>query len=121
MTSLKKAESKIHGQGIFTEERIAKGREFYQIQPNKKYNHQVKGCAFIGDNTWIEDKVLNFVNHSCDANTLFDTSKLALIALREIPIGEEITVDYNRTETGGNRVDCNCGSQKCRGYFLRIE
>jgi SET domain-containing protein len=44
-----------------------------------------------------------------------------LVAKRDIVVGEEIVVDYNETEVGGVEVPCNCGSDKCRGFFLRIE
>jgi len=53
-------------------------------------------------------------NHSCDPNTGF--SGLDVVALRDINIGEELTIDY---VTFCDRLmppfDCQCGSPKCRG------
>ena len=119
-----KQRSKIHGLGIFTIRDIKKDEIFYYA-PLRKISHQSRPkYAFIGNDTWISDKkVLNFVNHSCEPDTIFDISdkKPKLIAKRNIHSGEEITVNYNKTELGGNKVACNCKSKKCKKYFLRVE
>jgi D-alanine-D-alanine ligase len=53
-------------------------------------------------------------NHSCDPNTGF--SGLNVMALRDINIGEELTIDYS-TFCDGHMpsFECQCGSPKCRG------
>jgi D-alanine-D-alanine ligase len=53
-------------------------------------------------------------NHSCDPNTAY--SGLNLIALRDIAVGEELTIDY----AGFGNADaapflCSCGAVNCRG------
>ncbi len=118
-----KVPSEIHGTGIFTQRDINKGEVFYDI-PLKVLFHELRPrCAFIGNNSWVSDEeVLNYINHSCDPNTKLDlTIEPRLVAVRTIRMGEEITVDYNLTERGGNRVSCNCQSSNCGGYFLRKE
>lgn len=53
-------------------------------------------------------------NHSCDPNTAF--RGLNVIAIRDIPRGEELTIDYS--DFCDERMipfDCVCGSTKCRG------
>ena len=55
-----------------------------------------------------------FVNHSCDPNAGMK-GQLALVARRAIAAGEEVTFDYDTTEsspTGG--FACTCGSPHCR-------
>ena len=41
--------------------------------------------------------------------------------LRDIASDEEITVDYDKTETGGVKVPCTCKAQNCRSTFMRVE
>ena len=53
-------------------------------------------------------------NHSCDPNTGF--SGLDVVALRDINIGEELTIDYvTFYDRHMPPFDCQCGSPKCRG------
>lgn len=112
--------SKIHGIGIFTTERIRRGLEFYTIRPEQVSDTPRARWAHL-NGRWISDEVLNFVNHSCSPNSQINLEDLSLVALRDIPADHEITLDYNRTETGGEKAKCDCGSRNCRGYFLRIE
>jgi len=118
-----KASSQIHGRGIFTKRDIEKGYTFYEIPFRFVLFGPAPRCAYIGNDTWISDKdVLNYINHSCNPNTFFHIrlqTNSCLSALRPIRAGEEITVDYDKTEIGGNRVPCNCKSPNCRGYFMR--
>lgn len=57
------------------------------------------------------------MNHSCDPNAA--VRKGAIIAWSCIKAGDEIKLDYQRTEQKlAAPFDCNCGSKNCRG---RIE
>jgi len=114
--------SKIHGIGIFTNKVINKGDEFYIVPIKLIFNRPTPKCAYIGGKRWVSDeKVLNFVNHSCNANAVLDIlGEPKLIAKRKIRSGEEITVDYDKTELNGEKVVCNCKGNNCRKYFLSI-
>lgn len=117
-----KKKSKIHRFGIFTKKKIKKGEVFYKILINKTYKKPKDRCAYIGKNKWIYDnKVLNWINHSCNANTVLHIKRSLpiLIAKKNIEAGEEITCDYNLTEIGGTKVKCFCKTKNCGGYFLR--
>ena len=121
---LKKRKSPIDGQGIFTEKAIKKGEKFYFIPLDKIVSVPTTSFAFIGNSRYVNDEtVLNWLNHSCDSNSILDisTSEPFLLASKDIEPGEEITCDYNQTEKGGVEVVCKCKSKKCRGKFLRIE
>lgn len=123
MISLIRRKSKIQGFGIFANKNIKKGEKFYKIPIDSVSSKPIKRLAFIRGIGWVNDtKVLNWVNHSCVPNTKFNVSesKSSLVARRDISLGEEITCDYNKTEKGGEKVSCNCGSKKCKGHFLRI-
>lgn len=63
------------------------------------------------------DSPAGALNHSCDPNA--SVRRNHVIAWRCIEEGEEITIDYKKTETDlAVPFDCNCKSKYCRG---RIE
>ncbi len=117
---LEKKFSHIHGFGIFTKKKISKGEEFYRApldnisyKPNPRY-------IYIGNRQYVSDsKVLNWVNHSCNPNTLLNITKnsVVLIAIIDIAPGEEIVCDYDKTEIEGAKFKCSCPSKDCRGYI----
>ena len=56
----------------------------------------------------------NYVNHSCSPNAGL-SGQIALVAMRDIGAGEEITYDYAMSD--GSPYDeftCSCGSPHCR-------
>lgn len=119
---LMKKKSKIHGFGIFTKKDLEKGVVFYKIPLTKIYDKPKDRCAYIGKNKWVSDnKILNWINHSCEANTILKIKGKSpvLITKKDIKAGEEITCNYNLTEINGSRVKCFCKSKSCGGYFLR--
>jgi hypothetical protein len=74
---------------------------------------QIGPDLYIGESGHADD----FVNHSCDPNAgmLIDGTDVRLIAIREIPSGEQITFDYSTTmDEDDFEFDCLCGSQECR-------
>jgi D-alanine-D-alanine ligase len=57
------------------------------------------------------------INHACDPNTWLDG--LDLVARRDIPPGEELTVDYATFCGPAMRsFECHCGSPDCRRVIL---
>lgn len=57
----------------------------------------------------------DYVNHSCNPNAGL-SGQIALVAMRDIEAGEEITYDYAMSD--GSSYDefaCGCGAQHCRG------
>jgi D-alanine-D-alanine ligase len=53
-------------------------------------------------------------NHSCNPNTTYEG--LNVIALKNIPEGEELTLDYSTfLDENMEPFDCRCGSPNCRG------
>lgn len=62
----------------------------------------------------LDPERLQYINHSCDPNTFFDTSKQVVRILRQIEIGEELTFFYPSTEWDmAQGFDCLCGSNNC--------
>jgi hypothetical protein len=60
-----------------------------------------------------DDNPSNFGNHSCDPNTALTV--VGRIALRDIDIGEELTVDYSPLSSSEWTMKCKCGVARCRG------
>jgi SET domain-containing protein len=120
---LSKKSSTIHGVGMHTDTTISKGEVFYYVPMEILSSTTKHRWAYVGNNIWVSDvAVLDYINHSCDANTTFDiTTKIPrLIALRDILPNEEITIDYNQTEQNGALFPCICSSHTCKGNFSCI-
>lgn len=59
---------------------------------------------------------LQYINHSCDPNVFFNTTRMEIVALRAIAPGEEVRFFYPSTEWTMDRAfDCQCGSTACLG------
>jgi SET domain-containing protein len=59
---------------------------------------------------------LRFANHACAPNMVLKVQqgRVAFYALRDIAIGEELTVRYGPTHHAG-RLACRCGAPQCVG------
>jgi len=57
-----------------------------------------------------------YINHSCEPNTFIRCTpvRAEFYALRTIPAGTELTVDYGDSHHDG-RLACRCGARNCRG------
>lgn len=127
--------SRIHGNGLFAQEPIAKGTriieyvglrvtkaeserrmdlqarrgKYYMFELNKR--HDLDGS--------VRRNLARFANHSCRPNCESDVirGRVWIIAERDIRPGEEITYDYN-FDFDGEPVRCRCRAKKCRGYIV---
>jgi len=59
-----------------------------------------------------------YINHSCAPNTFtrLTADRAEFYALRRIPPGEELTVDYGLSHHDG-QLACQCGAAHCRGWI----
>lgn len=80
----------------------------------RRYAYPVSNEVFL---LWDEDPSgWAPQNHSCAANTVCDG--LNVIALRDIPKGEELTLDYAVfLDEHMESFVCRCGSKGCRGLI----
>ncbi len=61
------------------------------------------------------DGVMMRINHSCEPN-LGMGGNVLLVAMRDIAVGEELTIDYALfLGDPGFAMDCRCGTAACRG------
>ena len=112
-----KKKSEINGIGIFTEKDMGNGEQFYIIPLDKVFKKSYPRYARIEKGRYVcDEKVLNFVNHSCNPNTILkiNVESPVLLAKRNIKSGEEITCDYEMTEKKGYFFKCKCKSKNCR-------
>jgi len=57
-----------------------------------------------------------YLNHSCNPNCYFEPGTLSLIALKDIPQNEELTINYLFTEAEmAHPFVCSCGETGCYG------
>jgi len=61
---------------------------------------------------------MRFTNHSCEPNARIavEDGTVRFFALRDISLGEEITVAYGATHHEG-RLACRCGREGCIGWL----
>jgi len=129
---LEKRSSDTDGSGIFARENIRKDErlaifggkimlidDMYKIpREMQRFTMQIEERFVLGPASDCAEDT-DFFNHSCDPNSGF-SGQVFLVALRDIPAGEEITFDYAMTvsESVGSdmifHMDCACGSPRCR-------
>jgi len=62
----------------------------------------------------LNPSFLQYVNHSCSPNVFFDTTRMELIALTHIEVGDELVFFYPSTEWSMQQpFSCRCGSRSC--------
>lgn len=115
------------GHSVFASERIEKGELIVvwsgmlvngatldtMAQTVRRYSLQVEEDSFLVSLTDCEPA--DYVNHSCEPNAGL-SGQIALVALRRIEPGEEVTYDYAMSD--GSDYDafrCLCGADACRG------
>jgi SET domain-containing protein len=61
---------------------------------------------------------MRFTNHSCSPNARIqvEDGRIEFFALRNLAIGDEITVDYGLTHHEG-RLACRCAQPGCAGWL----
>jgi hypothetical protein len=66
----------------------------------------------------LAPEFLQYINHSCEPNTFFDTKSGEVVALRDITPNEEITFFYPSTEWSMTQsFACFCGAASCLGQI----
>lgn len=125
-----KENSLIDGVGIFAGESIPKGTIIFYYSSNDVYISKKEfQCSSCFEKQQIckfgvEDEFGKWIvtdgdaNHSCDANILsmFVDGLYCDVAVKDIRIGEEITIDYGLFYSSFPwKMTCRCHSSNCRG------
>jgi SET domain-containing protein len=129
------ARSKIHRWGVFATEFIPSrrkvieytGEKISRVETKRRANEREFTYLFTLDRYWTIDGAVGgsgaeYINHSCDPNL---TSRIVqghilYLSARDIQAGEELTIDY-RFDKKVERVECKCGTAKCRGTINILE
>jgi hypothetical protein len=86
----------------------------YEMQ---NYPFQIADDLFLAPRDERDLGVGERINHSCAPNVGF-SGAIALVALRDIEPGEEVTFDYATCVASNDDafvMECRCGSEGCRG------
>ena len=60
------------------------------------------------------ERVMMFLNHSCEPNVGIQ-GQIVFVAMRDVPAGEELTLDYATIDDDTPSFTCRCLSSECRG------
>ena len=72
----------------------------------------------IDQHIHLSPAYLQFINHSCNPNVLFNTTTMELESVRDIKAGDEFTFFYPATEWKmSQKFDCHCCEKNCIGLF----
>ncbi|MEP7298010.1 MAG: SET domain-containing protein-lysine N-methyltransferase [Burkholderiales bacterium] len=121
--------SRIDGQGAFAAEAIPARRKIGEIRGEaisvREARRRAKGAARIMIVELSETRAidasrstdpLRFTNHSCQPNAVLRIrqGRVEFYAMRDVRVGEELTVNYGETHHEG-RLTCRCGAPGCVG------
>ena len=125
--------SPIHGKSLYAKEPFKKGETFSAItdvqagdftvmsdEEFRAYTETVDSwnAVYLGNGlhkvgTLVpEDDPSNFGNHSCEPNAA--PIEDGLVALRDIEVGQELTIDYAQVSPASWQMRCSCGARHCR-------
>lgn len=129
--SLVVVESPLSGLGVVALQPIAAGTlvvmfggsvitssEFEELSHDmQNFPFQITDDLFIGPRDEEDIGIGERINHSCEPNVGF-SGPIALVALRDIAAGEEITLEYATCVASNDdafMMSCGCGAPSCRG------
>jgi uncharacterized protein len=135
--------SPLHGLGVFALAPIARGTRIVEYlgerishaEADRRYDHKAADdnhtFLFIADQHTVIDAGVGgnearFINHACEPNceSVIESSRVFIDALRDIGAGEELTYDYQIRRERDDPPDidavfaCHCGAARCRGSML---
>jgi hypothetical protein len=97
---------------------IKAGEVIVQSREEEIQDHRTWRTLQLDESRHLRNEFLNFVDHSCSPNSLLDVDSLALVAIREISVGDPIRFFYPGSEVELSQAfECHCGSEDCLGYI----
>lgn len=123
--------SPIQGRGCFTTLPIKRGKRILEYtgrhlrvkEANNLYYSRPSTYLFaLSDGHTVIDGIglASLINHSCRPNCrpVEEDGRVFFYALRNIGAGEELTIDYNISNSNEREMPCYCGSPNCRGTMF---
>ena len=120
-----------NGKGVYAQKKLKKDSVIGQVQGEITESDDVDPRYLMeldGDMLLRPKGPFRYLNHSCNPNCeLFvwedqeldpdtGTRPLYVSALRSIPAGQQLTIDY--AWPADFAIPCNCKSSKCRGWIV---
>lgn len=107
--------SSAYGAHLIATQPIATGQLVHQISNYRLTSQPTYRSIQIGVDTHIDELgIIAYLNHSCQPNTVINTTTLTVYASRPIAVGEELTFFYPSTEWAMDRpFICLCGAPQC--------
>jgi len=103
---------------LVTSEDIRKGDVIFRCSPDEIQRERTWRTMQIDANRHIKNEFLDYVDHSCEPNALFDIERLSFVALRDIARGEPVTFFYPGAEVElAQDFVCQCRSSDCLGHI----
>jgi hypothetical protein len=127
--------SHIHGTGGFACQNIPAGTRLIEYVGEKITKEEsLRRCEanneyiFTIDEEWdldgsVEWNPARFINHTCAPNceAEWDEDRIWIVALRDIPAGEELSFNYGYDLEDYREHPCRCGAPECVGYIVAEE
>lgn len=128
---VEKRVSAIHGRGLFARQDICRGevvvvkgghvmtrtqRDLVALELGPA-EIQITEDLHIGPVTSEQrERGMMHLNHSCEPN-LGLQGQIVFVAMRDIAVGEELTIDYAMTDDEPYEMACDCRAETCRGII----
>lgn len=103
---------------------IFRGEVIVQSCEEEIQNYRTWRTLQLDASRHLRNEFLNFIDHSCSPNVVLDVDKLALLAIREISLGDPVTFFYPGSEVELSQAfECHCGNSECLrhingGFYL---
>ena len=104
--------------GLFSIASFKKGDLIVAFEASKIVDEPNYLTVQISENKHIHllPEYLQFVNHSCEPNVIFNTTTMQLECVSAIAAGDELCFFYPATEWKiAQEFNCHCGTAKCIG------
>ncbi len=104
-----------YGARLVTDQPIRRGELICTVSGYRIVSKATYQTVQISAHQHIEELgVLAYLNHSCQPNTIVDTTAMTVSAVRDIGTGEELNFFYPSTEWEMDRpFICLCGAPQC--------
>lgn len=104
------------GVGVFAKRALPRNLQFCELSFGPVRSEPWRHSIQIGPHAHAEPlpDFLRYLNHSCDPNVFIDLREGAVVTLRPIAEGEELTFFYPSTEWHMEApFPCECGAAEC--------
>jgi hypothetical protein len=106
--------------GLFANHNFDKGQVLVKFNASKMQDFPDHLTVQLGLNSHIHliPDYLQYVNHGCSPNVLFNTNTMEFESVSPIQKGDELRFFYPATEWSmAQPFNCNCGSANCIGQI----